>query len=77
LKLAMVWLVLAIGGIAAILRLRPRCRCGQLAEDDGLGYGLCAACEARHRAATRDDEDGPLSMSPRALAACGVGQVGH
>lgn len=63
---ALVGLTWIAGALATVFRRRPLCQCGQPAEDDGLGFGLCAEC-----ALTADA--GPLSMRSETLRKYGIG----
>ena len=63
---ALVGLTWIAGALATVFRRRPLCQCGQPAEDDGLGFGLCAECALAADA-------GPLSMRSETLRKHGIG----
>jgi hypothetical protein len=68
---ALIGLAWLTSALATIFRRPPRCKCGEPAVDDGLGFGSCKACE-------RDEWEGPGSgpptLRPVELQAKGIGQ---
>jgi hypothetical protein len=66
--IGLTWLA---GALASVFRRRPRCKCGKPSVDDGLGFGLCEACQREEWEAP---ESGPVSLRPVELSRRGIGR---